>query len=399
MAVDDEPVVFWDGADAHQRVEQWRRNVGFREGDAEGAWGFVRAAGNGTSGRSVVERVLAPMGIAREATWFTDAVDRFFVKSGGWVRQQAEAMAEAYAPFADRAALPPASLPSRPSASELIRTALQDHRERLLTELAEAAPPLAVTLGEEARQVLLGLVDDAQGPPTQPLDSRRLGGNAAGEYGEAGRRGWHVTAPRYRRGMAEITVLGPAFSNAVAYAAWLHRDQRRKDTAIPYMSHLLAVASLVLDQGGDEDEAIAALLHDALEDQWRRTSEDEIRQRFGDKVARIVVACSASTGGEKGNWQARKEAYLEHLRVEPDEVLRVSLADKLHNARAIVADLRTVGDKLWRRFTGTPDQQAWYYDSLLEILRARNVSPLVVEFEVAVAELQERAAAAGSGSA
>lgn len=191
-----------------------------------------------------------------------------------------------------------------------------------------------------------------------------------------------------------ITVLGPAFTNAVAYAAWLHRDQGRKGGAIPYMSHLLGAAALVLDQGGDEDEAIAALLHDALEDQYERTSEEEIQDRFGDKVVRIVVACSDSTGGAKGPWQERKERYIQHLRVQPDDVLRVSLADKLHNARAIVADLRTQGDALWDRFSGTPDQQAWYYGSLLEIFRAREVSPLVAELAVTVAELRERAAAA-----
>jgi (p)ppGpp synthase/HD superfamily hydrolase len=192
---------------------------------------------------------------------------------------------------------------------------------------------------------------------------------------------------------SEITVLGAAFANAVAYAAWLHRDQGRKATGIPYMAHLLGVAALVLDQGGDEEEAIAALLHDALEDQWERTSEDELRARFGDKATQIVVACSDSLGGEKREWQARKSDYLDHLRAQPPEVLRVSLADKLHNARSMVADLRTVGDDLWRRFTGTPAQQAWYYGSLLEIFRERDVSPLVAEFEVAVAELQQRALA------
>lgn len=188
-----------------------------------------------------------------------------------------------------------------------------------------------------------------------------------------------------------MTVLGERFAQAVAYAAQLHRDQPRKNTSIPYISHLLAVASLVLDQGGDEDEAIAALLHDALEDQWQRTSEEEIRERFGDKVARIVVACSDSLGGEKQDWKPRKEAYLERLNDEPPEVLRVSLADKLHNARAIVADLRSAGDAVWDRFTGEPLQQAWYYTSLAEIFRRHHDSPLVDELEAVVAELVIRA--------
>ena len=184
-----------------------------------------------------------------------------------------------------------------------------------------------------------------------------------------------------------MTVLGERFADAVRYAADLHHDQPRKETSIPYISHLLGAASLVLDQGGDADEAIAALLHDALEDQWQRTSEEEIRRRFGGKVARIVVACSNSLGGEKRAWKPRKEDYLAHLDEQPAEVLRVSLADKLHNARAIVADLRIEGPSLWDRFTGDPRQQAWYYTLLAETFRRRHDSPLVTEFEAVVAEL------------
>ena len=191
--------------------------------------------------------------------------------------------------------------------------------------------------------------------------------------------------------MTDLTVLGEQFAHAVRYAAELHHDQRRKATNIPYMSHLLGTAALVLDQGGDEDEAIAALLHDALEDQWQRTSEEEIRSRFGDKVTRIVVACSDSLGGEKREWKPRKEDYLAHLDQQPPEVLRVSLADKLHNARAIVADLRVEGASLWDRFTDDPRQQAWYYTSLAQTYRRRLDSPLVTEFEAVVAELVTRA--------
>jgi (p)ppGpp synthase/HD superfamily hydrolase len=189
-----------------------------------------------------------------------------------------------------------------------------------------------------------------------------------------------------------MTVLGDRFAQAVRFASELHRDQRRKDTSIPYVAHLLGTASLVLDQGGDEDEAIAALLHDALEDQSEQTSEEEIRERFGDKVARIVVACSDFVGvGDKPEWRTRKERYLAHLDDQPDNVLRVSLADKLHNARAIVADLRAAGDDVWDRFTGDPQQQAWYYESLAEIFTMRAHSPLVEEFTVVVAELVQRA--------
>lgn len=190
---------------------------------------------------------------------------------------------------------------------------------------------------------------------------------------------------------SDLTVLGERFAEAVRYAADLHRDQARKGTNIPYVSHLLATSSLVLDQGGDEDEAIAALLHDALEDQWRRTSEWEIRERFGDKVADIVVACSDSMGGDKQAWAPRKQAYLDHLADQPPEVLRVSIADKLHNARAIVADLRGAGDVTWERFTAGPQHQAWYYESLADIFRRRLDSPLVAEFERVVDELAARA--------
>lgn len=199
--------------------------------------------------------------------------------------------------------------------------------------------------------------------------------------------------------MDELTVLGDRFAEAVRYASALHREQRRKDTNIPYVAHLLGVASLVLDQGGDEDEAIAALLHDALEDQGDKTSEEEVRRRFDDKVARIVVACSDFIGeGEKPDWQTRKESYLAHLEEQPAEVLRVSLADKLHNARSIVADLRVSGDSVWQRFTGDPPQQAWYYSSLLEVFRRRLDSPLVDELGAVVAELADQARRAPAGA-
>lgn len=192
--------------------------------------------------------------------------------------------------------------------------------------------------------------------------------------------------------MDHVTVLGDDFAEAVRYASELHRDQIRKDTSIPYMAHLLGVASLVLDQGGDEDEAIAALLHDALEDQGDKTSEEEIRKRFGDKVARIVVACSDFIGaGEKPDWQTRKERYLAHLEEQPADVLRVSVADKLHNARSIVADLRVSGDSVWDRFTGDPKQQAWYYSSLVEVFGRRHDSALVEELGAVVAELVDQA--------
>jgi GTP pyrophosphokinase len=169
-------------------------------------------------------------------------------------------------------------------------------------------------------------------------------------------------------------VLTARFSEAVRWASLLHSDQSRKGTRIPYVSHLLAVAALVLEDGGDEDEAIAAVLHDAIEDQ--QTPEAEIRARFGGQVAAIVRACSDSVGGARDatDWRERKERYLAHLR-DPDlpaGALRVTAADKLHNARSILTDLEEHGDGTWSHFHAGPADQRWYYESVLEVLRERH---------------------------
>ena len=168
-------------------------------------------------------------------------------------------------------------------------------------------------------------------------------------------------------------VLTARFSEAVRWASLLHSDQSRKATRIPYVSHLLAVASLVLEDGGDEDEAIAAVLHDTIEDQ--QTPEAEIRARFGGRVAAIVRACSDGRGPRDAtDWRKRKESYLEHLRDPelPDGTLRVAAADKLHNARSILTDLREHGPGIWDRFHAGPDDQRWYYESVLAVLRERH---------------------------
>ena len=187
------------------------------------------------------------------------------------------------------------------------------------------------------------------------------------------------------------TVLTERFADAVTFASDVHREDKRKDTNIPYVSHLLGVASLVLDQGGDEDEAIAGLLHDTLEDHPDQVSETLLRDKYNDKVARIVVACSDAIEHPKPAWEVRKKAYLAHLETARDDELRVSLADKLHNARAIVADLRVEGPSMWTRFNrGAPDQ-LWYYGALLDVFRRREAGPLVTELEVAVQQMQELA--------
>ena len=186
--------------------------------------------------------------------------------------------------------------------------------------------------------------------------------------------------------------LGPRYRDALVYAAHLHRRQFRKATRIPYVAHLIGVSSLVLEDGGDEDEAIAALLHDAVEDQGGPRTLAAIRKRYGARVASIVHGCTDSDRTPKPPWRERKEGYLARLRTEPPSVLRVSLADKVHNARSLVRDIGVNGWEVWTRFRAGPPEQAWYYRSLLEIFRARSQSPMVAELERLVGEIERLAA-------
>ena|SRR5438093_5937979 len=183
--------------------------------------------------------------------------------------------------------------------------------------------------------------------------------------------------------------LGERFADAVAYAAKAHGAQLRKGTSIPYLSHLLSVAALVLEDGGGEDEAIGGLLHDAAEDAGGLDRLDDIRERFGEAVARIVDGCTDTYEDPKPDWRERKERYLEHLRTETDErILRVSLADKLHNARSILRDHREIGELVWRRFNRGADQQMWYYRELEGIFARKKPGPLFDEFYRTVDELE-----------
>jgi (p)ppGpp synthase/HD superfamily hydrolase len=185
------------------------------------------------------------------------------------------------------------------------------------------------------------------------------------------------------------TVLGECFQRALVFACELHRDQVRKGSkGIPYIAHLLGVASIVIEDGGDEGEAIAALLHDGPEDRGGEPTLDRIRAEFGDRVAGIVEGCSDTLEDPKPPWRERKEAYLVHLEEAPDEVLRVSLADKLHNARAILSDYREVGEELWSRFNGTREESLWYYRSLSDIFARRCSGPLAEELETTVNEIE-----------
>ena len=173
---------------------------------------------------------------------------------------------------------------------------------------------------------------------------------------------------RNRPGYA--TVLTDRFDRALLYATHVHGGQVRKGTSTPYVAHLLAVAATVLEYGGDEDLAIAALLHDSAEDQGGTARLEDVRNRFGERVAGIVEACSDSLadtgrGERKAHWQERKEAYLARLQKAHEDILRVSLADKVHNARAILRDLRKpdVSEKVWARFGQPKEQTLWYYRS------------------------------------
>lgn len=185
-------------------------------------------------------------------------------------------------------------------------------------------------------------------------------------------------------------MLGQRFDEAAAYARHAHAADMRKGTTIPYLSHLLAVAALVLEAGGDEDQAIGALLHDVVEDGGGLAALDEIRERFGERVAEIVLQCSDSTGDPKPPHRQRKQDYLASIRAKPRDAALVTLADKLHNARSILGDYREHREALWDRFTPGSDQ-LWYYRSLVDAFRISRVSdsPLLDELARTVAELEQ----------
>jgi (p)ppGpp synthase/HD superfamily hydrolase len=187
--------------------------------------------------------------------------------------------------------------------------------------------------------------------------------------------------------------LSPRFDDALVFASRLHAGQVRKGGDIPYISHLLAVTAIVLEHEGDEDEAIAALLHDAIEDQGGAKARAEIRRRFGENVVAIVDGCTDAETIPKPPWQERKEAYVAHVGDASASVRLVSAADKLHNARSILADYRQLGDALWNRFRGGRDGTLWYYRALVDAFRAVESTPLVEELERTVSELERLASA------
>jgi len=176
-------------------------------------------------------------------------------------------------------------------------------------------------------------------------------------------------------------------SEAAAFALRIHAEQTRKGSEMPYISHLLGVASLVLEHGGDEEQAMAGLLHDAVEDQGAHQL-GIIHDRFGARVAAIVAGCTDADTLPKPPWQARKEAYIAHLEHAGPDIWLVSCSDKLHNARAICTDLRAHGSMVFDRFTGGRDGTLWYYATLSSTFERLMPGPLATELGETVREMQ-----------
>jgi len=179
---------------------------------------------------------------------------------------------------------------------------------------------------------------------------------------------------------------GEKFEEALVCACRLHKDQVRKGTSIPYITHLLAVASIVGENGGTEEEVVAALLHDAPEDQGGKATLENIRTNFGDEVAKTVDGCTDTYEDPKPPWRERKERYLAHLASAPAPVRLVSSADKLHNARAVLSDYRELGEDLWTRFNGGKEGTLWYYRAIVDTLRGDG--PIIEELDRIVAEIE-----------
>jgi (p)ppGpp synthase/HD superfamily hydrolase len=182
--------------------------------------------------------------------------------------------------------------------------------------------------------------------------------------------------------------LGPRFLRAFEFAAEKHRKQTRKASTIPYIAHLMGVASLVLEAGGDEDLAIAALLHDVVEDCGGAPMLKEVRRRFGQRVTKIVDGCTDADTDPKPPWRERKEKYIARLKKENAETRLVSAADKLNNVRSILGDYRVVGESVWSRFAGGRDGTLWYYRTLRDEFLRSNPNRITRDLELAVNELE-----------
>jgi (p)ppGpp synthase/HD superfamily hydrolase len=183
--------------------------------------------------------------------------------------------------------------------------------------------------------------------------------------------------------------LGTRLQKAFRYAAEKHAGQTRKQSATPYLSHLMAVTSLVLEGGGDEDMAIAALLHDVVEDCGGTPRLREVRKMFGARVAKIVEGCTDSFSDPKLPWIVRKKEYLKRLKHEDSETRLVSASDKLHNVRTVIADYRQDGESIWKRFSGKREGTLWYYRALNVEFQRRKSNRITRELAIAVRELEK----------
>jgi len=186
--------------------------------------------------------------------------------------------------------------------------------------------------------------------------------------------------------------LGPRFLRAFRFAAEKHAKQTRKASTIPYIAHLMGVASLVLEAGGDEDLAIAALLHDVVEDCGGMPMLKEVRRRFGNRVAKVVDGCTDADTDPKPPWRARKEKYIARLKREDADTRLISAADKLNNVRSILSDYRAIGESVWSRFNGGREGTLWYYRTLLDVFLRHQPNRITRDLELAVNELDALAA-------
>lgn len=181
------------------------------------------------------------------------------------------------------------------------------------------------------------------------------------------------------------------FEAGLVYAATVHAGQVRKKSGMPYIAHLLGVASIVMEYGGNEEEAIAALLHDAVEDAGGQRRLDDIRERFGETAAKIVAGCTDSDVFPRPPWRERKNDYLKHLPEASASVHLVSAADKLHNARALLRTLRAVGEPIWERYSGGKEGTLWYYRTLVDVFRSTGPAPLTEELDRVVTLIEQLA--------
>ena len=261
------------------------------------------------------------------------------------------------------------------------------HLPHVLRDTAEGI----VTLRQEGKRVLVHCVGCRSHTPAVAACYLHLRCGYSGA--EALRRvGWvldHRPHDGELIGFVEsLPARSAGFAEAVAYAADAHAERVRKGSCVPYLSHLLAVAALVMEDGGSDEEAIAAVLHDAVEDQGGTRRLDDIRERFGDRVAGLVDACTDyDVHSDRDDWRPRKRAYIDHIGQLSAEARRISLADKLHNARCILRDYRELGEALWDRFNPDSDQ-LWYYRALAEAFTDHADGPLVTELRETVAELE-----------